>query len=114
MYLAEYSNNPYLLAQTAVELVLFGGRLILAHNRMLYPNRKQFIDQLEKAADKPEQMLALANELLTHPGIDNGQRFYDSIMNFFPWPQPQEGSMARFKKDREQNWRLGNTPIADS
>lgn len=40
--LGEYSDNPWLLAQTSTELVLFGGRLILAHNRMLFPNRKQF------------------------------------------------------------------------
>src|SRR5437879_12830929 len=33
--LGEYSGNAWLLAETAVELVLFGGRLILAHNRIL-------------------------------------------------------------------------------
>nr|AIF26559.1 hypothetical protein [uncultured bacterium fosmid pJB45G2] len=30
-------NNPYLLAHSASQLVLFGGRLILAHNRLLFP-----------------------------------------------------------------------------
>ncbi|MBA3942984.1 MAG: nucleotidyltransferase domain-containing protein [Herpetosiphonaceae bacterium] len=114
MYLADYSSNPYLLAETAVELVLFGGRLLLAHNRMLYPNRKQFINQLEKAPDKPEFLLILATELLSHPCIDHAQRFYDSLMNFAAWPQPTEGAMARFKHDRDKtgNGVIRRLPIA--
>jgi hypothetical protein len=36
MELAEYSQNAYLLSETAVARVLFGGRLIPTHNTMLY------------------------------------------------------------------------------
>jgi len=51
--LGGYSRNAWLLAQTAVELVLFGGRLILAYNRILFPNRKQFIRVLATAPSSP-------------------------------------------------------------
>jgi hypothetical protein len=112
--LGEYSRNPYLLAQTAVELVLFGGRLILAHNRMLYPNRKWFMRELERAPDKPAGIVELAQQLLVQPSIALAKAFCELILGFQQWPQPPEGALARFQSDRELSWRQGRAPLADS
>ncbi len=115
MQLAEWSQNPYLLAQCAVEIALFGGRLILAHNRMLYPNRKLFLRELEHAPDKPANMLDLATNLLRQPGIQPAAAFCDSVLGFANWPQPHEGAMARFQRDRELQWLWGGAvPLTDS
>jgi hypothetical protein len=114
LQLGEYSRNPYLLAQTAVELVLFGGRLILAHNRMLYPNRKWFMRELDRAPDKPAGMVELARQLLVQPSIALAETFCEPILGFQPWPQPPEGALARFQNDREFNWRHGSVALADS
>ncbi|HTP10736.1 MAG TPA: hypothetical protein VMP08_20925, partial [Anaerolineae bacterium] len=46
---AEKRNNQYLMMHTVSELVLFGGRMILAHNRMLYPYHKWFVRRLQDA-----------------------------------------------------------------
>lgn len=75
MELAEYSQNAYLLSETAVALVLFGGRLILAHNRMLYPGREWFMREFEKAPDKPEGIIDPATQLLRNPGIAHARAF---------------------------------------
>jgi predicted nucleotidyltransferase len=112
--LGEYSRNPYLLAQTAVELVLFGGRLILAHNRMLYPNRKWFLREFERAPSKPDGIIELARQLLMHPSIAIATTFCERILQFQPWPQPAEGMLARFQNDRELHWRDQGVPLADS
>ena len=112
--LGEYSQNPYLLAQTAVELVLFGGRLILAHNRMLYPNRKWFLREFERAPDKPAGIIELAKQLLMHPNIARATTFCERILQFQAWPQPVEGTLARFQNDRELHWREHGVPLADS
>jgi predicted nucleotidyltransferase len=114
LQLGEYSQNPYLLAQTAVELVLFGGRLILAHNRMLYPNRKWFLREFERAPDKPDGIVELAMQLLTQPSIAHATTFCERILQFQPWPQPAEGTLARFQNDRELHWREHSVPLADS
>jgi hypothetical protein len=111
--LGEYSKNPYLLAETAVQLVLFGGRLILAHNRMLYPNRKWFMRELERAPEKPAGIMELARTLLTQPSIAHAEAFYDAIVKFRDWPQPREGRGTRFRRDSEQHWRIGRPPLAD-
>jgi hypothetical protein len=112
--LGEYSANAWLLAQTAVELVLFGGRLILAHNRILFPNRKQFMRALASASEKPDGIVDLAQGLMGAPSIARAKRFYDAVMDFRDWPVPTEGHWARFSLDRETNWRRGPTALADS
>ena len=112
--LGEYSHNPYLLAQTAVELVLFGGRLILAHNRMLYPGRKWFMRELERAPEKPAGLLDHAQALVAQPSIAHSRAFVDLVLTFQPWPHAPEGGMQRYQRDREQTWRHGCVPLADS
>lgn len=109
----EYSKNPYVLSETALKLVLFGGRLILAHNRLLYPSRKQFFKQLERAKDKPENFLSLATILLQNPSIAHAQAFYDCIMSFKDWKRPQEGNMQRYTDDTKQGNLEGKSPIEE-
>jgi len=112
--LGEYSRNAWLLAETATELVLFGGRLLLAYNRILFPGRKQFIRVLAAAPDKPVGIVELAQGLMSRPSIARARRFYDAVMTFQEWPVPPEGHMGRFQRDREQNWRKGPAALADS
>ena len=112
MELAEYSQNAYLLAETAVSLVLFGGRLILAYNRILYPNRKWFMREFEKAPDKPDRIIELAIQLLRKPSIKNAKEFSNSIINHTDWPQPEEGTWQRIHEDSVWNWRNGVVSLA--
>ncbi|HEU4746734.1 MAG TPA: nucleotidyltransferase domain-containing protein [Anaerolineales bacterium] len=113
MELAEYSQNAYLLSETAVALVLFGGRLILAHNRMLYPGRKWFMREFEKAPDKPEGIIDLAAQLLRHPGIAPARAFYESIARYADWPQPEGGTWQRIHEDNVWNWRYSRLSPAE-
>ncbi len=114
MQLADFSQNPYLLAETAVELVLFGGRLILAHNRMLYPGRKLFVRELERAPDRPPDLLDLATVLLQQPGMGSARAFCDTVEGYHAWPHAPEGAMARFQHDRDLHWLRGPAALADS
>ncbi len=113
MELADYSDNAYLKAETAVSMVLFGGRLILAHNRILYPNRKWFMQTFENAPDKPEGIIELANQLLDRPCIETAKAFCDKILNYREWPKPPEGKFLRFIRDHEWQWRKGHAHITD-
>jgi hypothetical protein len=96
-----------------VALVLFGGRLILAHNRILYPGRKWFMREFEKASDKPEGIIDLATQLLRHPGISHAKAFCDSIVSYRDWPLPEEGTWQRIHEDNVWNWRNGRSSLAE-
>ena len=114
LVLADYSENPYLLTDTSHELALFGGRLILSHNRLLYPGRKQFMRQLERASDAPDHLPWLMRRLLRQPSIPTANNFCDAILAFHEWPQPAEGQGARYLHDRDEAWLWRPPALADS
>jgi hypothetical protein len=110
---AEKRDNRYLMMHVVSELVLFGGRLILAHNQMMYPYHKWFLRRLQDAPQKPAGLMALIDQLLNEPSKANADRFCDAILNFTAWPAPPVGWPARFMEDTEWAWRYGKAAIAD-
>lgn len=114
LQLGVWSKNSWLAAQTATELVFFGGRLMLAHNRILYANRKQFISQLETAPEKPSTIVEEGQALMRAPTIEGAHRFHDLAMGFREWPTAPEGPWSRYTRDREVNWLVGPAALADS
>ncbi len=113
---AEKRQDAYLIRRSAADLVLFAGRLILAHNQMLYPYHKWFIHQLQNAPDKPDNFLDLADRLLKQPSKQNADLLTECVLAFKDWPKPPHGNdgvCARFFEDSEWNWKNGTTPIYD-
>jgi len=98
-----YSQNTYVLYQTAVLLALFGGRMILTHNNMFYPGRKWFMTQLEEAEHKPKGFTYSTKKLLQCPNLANAKDFCDRLLNFRDWPMPHEGWFNRFEKDMKNH-----------
>jgi len=112
---AQKRHDRYLLIRSAAELVLLGGRLILAYNKVLYPYHKWFIDELKNAPKKPDNLVELAEKLLEYPCGENGKLFFDCIMNFTQW-EKIIGSLDpfnRFIDDVEWNWRSVKPPVQD-
>ncbi len=103
----EYSGNLFVLYHSAVALTFFGGRMILAHNNMLYPGRKWFLNQLEKATNKPEEFMDRMKILLKTPSINNSNQFCECLFGYRDWPKPKEGWYNRFLFDSEnKSWDL--------
>lgn len=110
---AEKRADTYLLTHTASELVFFASRLLLAHNRILYPYHKWMMYVLRPVEDKPADFMMLAETLLQHPSKANAQAVCDSIIQFLGWTITMQEAGADFMKTREWNWRNGNTPLQD-
>jgi len=110
---AERRGDRYLLQKMSADLVLFAGRLILAHNRILFPYHKWLFTELARAPEKPEDMLALADQLLAAPSKLLAEQFSQCVLNFAEWEKPPEGWPARFMQDTEWAWRRGCAPLAD-
>jgi predicted nucleotidyltransferase len=106
-------ENQYLLKTSVSKLILFGGRLILAHNEMLYPYHKWFLKVLERAKEKPADLLACLQSLSTEPTPENIEAFYKTVKTFQPWNENPHGWGAQFMLDSELNWMDGKTPVDD-
>jgi len=110
---AERRGDRYLLLRSVSELAVFAGRLILAHNRILYPYHKWFMHELRSAPDKPEGFVEKLEHLLAEPGSDSATALLAAVMNFHDWEKPSAGISCQFMEDSEWHWRRGPAPVAD-
>ena len=96
---AYLSQTKYLIYETATKLILSIGRLILADNRRLYPNRKWFFRELRKAPDKPAGVCEAMEAFLDAPTIEAGHQLIEMVENYKAYPLPPEGMKARIAKE---------------
>jgi predicted nucleotidyltransferase len=106
-------GNQYLLGTAVSKLILFGGRLILTHNEMLYPYHKWFLKVLEQAKEKPPALMASIHALTEAPTMENIEVFYQKVKTFQAWNENPQGWGAQFMLDSELNWMAGKTPVDD-
>ncbi|HEY3477109.1 MAG TPA: nucleotidyltransferase domain-containing protein [Anaerolineales bacterium] len=106
-------GNQYLLGTSVSKLILFGGRLILAHNEMLYPYHKWFLKVLENAQEKPSDLMACIQNLAASPTADHIEVFYEKVKTFRPWSGEPYNWPVQFMLDSELNWLSGATPVDD-
>lgn len=106
-------GNQYLLGTAVSKLILFGGRLILAHNQMLYPYHKWFLKVLENAKDKPADLMACIKTLTESPTAETIEAFYEKVKTFQLWSEDPYHWPVQFLLDSELNWMDGKTPVDD-
>lgn len=110
---AEKRGDAYLMTRTVADLVLFGGRLILAHNRILYPFHKWLMRALSEAPDKPANFMELTETLLREPNKEIATAYVEMLTNFHDWGVDFPQAVINFTRDRERHWRSGPPPLHD-
>ncbi len=113
MHEAERHGNPYTLTRAASQLALFCGRLILAHNRRLFPYHKWLPRTLETVPDKPSDLMNRFNALLAKPCGDNATALFESVRDFQDWGVSDLDAYTWFMTDVEWSWMSDSTPIED-
>jgi predicted nucleotidyltransferase len=106
-------GNQYLLGTAVSKLILFGGRLILAHNEALYPYHKWFLRVLEGAKDKPANLMVCIRAMTESPTAETVEAFYETVKTFQPWSENPYTWPVQFLFDSELNWMDGKTPVDD-
>lgn len=106
-------KNQYLLGTSVSKFILFSGRLILAHNELLYPYHKWFLRVLQDAQDKPDGLLEAIHQLNATPSLVNVETLYEKVKTFQTWEDGNVSWPTRFMFDSELNWVDGKTPVDD-
>jgi hypothetical protein len=112
-YEAIKHNNRYLLNHSISNIVLFGGRMVLAYNERLYPYHKWFLKVLEKVEHKPSDLLERINDLLINHTEKEIEALYKCIMEFTDWGLCDTSWPSKFMIDSELSWLDGNVAVAD-
>lgn len=106
-------GNAYLLNFAVSNLILFAGRLILAHNETLYPYHKWFLQVLEDVPSKPENLMENIQNTLKEPVAEHIEALFRCVVDFRDWNASSLNWPVLFMNDSELNWLDGKTPIAD-
>ena len=106
-------NNNYLLNRAVNNLVLFGGRLILAENECLYPFHKWFLRVLAEIEAKPEDLIKTIDDLMRAPDKKLVEKFYQDVKAYRDWVEPGINWPHKFLLDTELTWLEDKTPVAD-
>ena len=106
-------GNRYTITRAASQLALFSGRLILAHNRRLFPYHKWLTRALDAVEDKPAQLLAHIDALLEEPHATAADALFHSVRNFRDWGVSDLEAYTWFMTDVEWAWMSGKTPMED-
>lgn len=109
---ADRHDDPYLSHHAAAQLSLFGGRLLLAHDRTLFPYHKWFLKVLREA-DTPPGTVDRIHDLLSERTVEAAEAFVDPILEFADWEEPDHGWVVRFLRDREWQWRRGEPALEE-
>ena len=110
---AERHGNRYTLARAASQLALFAGRLVLAHNRTLFPYHKWLPRTLESVPEKPDGLMACFDDLLGEPSGERATALFELVRDFQDWGVSDLEAYTWFMTDVEWSWRSGRTPIED-
>ena len=110
---ADRHGNVYTQTRAASQLALFAARLILAHNRQLFPYHKWLPRALEAAPDKPDELIAGFNSLLSEPNGDHATALFELVRDFQDWGISDLDAYTWFMTDVEWSWMSGQTPMED-
>jgi hypothetical protein len=89
------------------------GRLILAHNRTLFPYHKWLTRALKSVEEKPDNLLSNIDALLEKPNAENADVLFHSIRDFRDWGVSVLDAYAGFMTEVEWAWMSGTTPMED-
>lgn len=106
-------RDTLLLRTATSKLALFAGRIVLAHNELLYPYHKWFTRVLEGAPDKPAGLLPLIGTLAEAPTREDLDRFVHMMRQYKTWEIQQSTWPAQFMLDSELNWLHSPPPVDD-
>ncbi|HEX4141390.1 MAG TPA: nucleotidyltransferase domain-containing protein [Candidatus Methylacidiphilales bacterium] len=92
-------RNRYLQIRAASDIVHFGCRLILAHNRLLYPGQRRLIEVTLAAPGKPDQFEQKMNAFLVQLTDETKEDFCMMMEKIADW-----GKDDRYILDVEMSW----------
>ncbi len=113
MHEAERHQNRYTMTRAASQLALFAGRLILAHNRVLFPYHKWMPRALDDAPDKPDDLMSRIDNLLAQPCGERASELFECVRDFKDWGVSDLDAYTWFMTDVEWSWMSDSAPIED-
>ena len=106
-------GNKYLVFLSIQKIVLFGCRIILNENELLFPYHKWMLKVVEKSSRKPLRLMEKINLLLENHSLEKVNEFCEEILKFINYNDKSVDWPNYFLRDSEQNWINYEPPVDD-
>ena len=113
MHEAARHNNAYTMQRAASQLALFAGRLMLAHNKRLFPYHKWLPRALAALPDLPDRFMPAFDALVAQPNAANASALFELVRAHCDWGVSDLDAYRWFMTDVEWRWRTGDPPLED-
>ncbi|MEO0715751.1 MAG: hypothetical protein AAFY58_02030 [Planctomycetota bacterium] len=108
---ADKRANAYLASWVGSRAALFAARMILAHNRVLFPFHKWMLRALQDCAERPAGLPEAIDRAVRTPNVETVRSLASLVTEWRDWPMYQGGWAMGFIEDVEWAWRYGEGPI---
>ena len=105
------AGDRYLQFRAATDMVLYGCRMILAHNSILFPCQRELVEQTLSAQEKPADLGARIKRFLEVMTDEAMEEFCQSIEEFSDWGGLAQ--VSRFVLDTEMSWYTRTHAISE-
>jgi hypothetical protein len=106
-------GDRYLLGTGVAKTVLFGARMLLAHNERLYPYHKWLLRVLEQVPERPPDLLERIAAVHEEPSQASLLALWATVKNFRAWEGGERPWPVQFMVDSELHWERGAAPVDD-
>jgi hypothetical protein len=106
-------SNAYVRAVAVPNIVLFAGRLILAHNAVLYPGYKWLFRVLREVPSQPGGLVPAMDAVIDRGDRESVDTLFDLVTGWRDWAVSDQHWGTRFMLDAELAWLDARPPIAD-
>jgi predicted nucleotidyltransferase len=107
------SGNAYAKGLAAPNVVLFAGRLVLAHDAELYPGYKWLLRVLRDAPEQPPGLMEAVDAVVAAPDGEAIDTLFGLVTGWRDWGVADQHWGTKFMLDTELAWLDGRPPVAD-
>ena len=109
------TDNTYLKIKVASDIVLFGLRLLLQNNEVLFPCHKGLMEAVGSLEHKPDDILGKADRFLNDLSDESKDEFVKTILDYISYDPPENYAevLTRFIDDNELWWYKQRPNIAE-
>ncbi len=104
-------DDPWLVSTAVSRVCLFAGRMVLAHNELLFPFHKWFLRVLEGARERPPRMVERIRALARAPSAAEVTAFVEEVRGFRAWETGPARWPVLFLRDTELDWKHGSPAV---
>jgi predicted nucleotidyltransferase len=106
-------NNTFHAHHCIIQLIYFSSRLILTHNKKLFPCHKRLLLEVNKCDKKPIHFVNKSNDLLQNINKKAMIEYFEYVIHFFAEYEYPDVECIGYILEDEWAWKTGRLPISE-